>query len=136
MSLVAGERMKKVNTADSFKMQQNKSLSNKWNQSDSFCTKTFKIQTSAENFFLFRLCNKVEEKTSVRELTAATLYLLLGPRTGRQSVLWRLCSAKTQQHKSREEVRILSAVGSRGGGGGAQAGWWWWCTGWLDLAQL
>lgn len=79
-----------------------------------------------ENFLSLLFCfdfatsSQKGGKTSLLSLTGATLYLL-DPRTGRQSVLGRHCSAKTQQHTIRE-VHILTGVGSRGG---ALAGWFW-----------
>lgn len=44
------------------------------------------------------------------QLTGASLYLL-DPRAGRQSMTCKYCSAKTQQHTTRE-VRIIAAIGA------------------------
>lgn len=69
------------------------------------------LQTSAKARML-RLGDKLQKwgKTGVLQLTGASLYLL-DPRAGRQSMTCKYCSAKTQQHTTRE-VRIIAAIGA------------------------
>lgn len=70
------------------------------------------LQTSAKAR-MRRLGDKLQKmgkKTGVLQLTGASLYLL-DPRAGRQSMTCKYCSAKTQQHTTRE-VRIIAAIGA------------------------
>lgn len=106
---------KKVKNADSSKMQNIKSSLVCAKPNRLFVHQHVKkksFQTPAEEPFLFllRLDSNKEGQRSILSLTGATLYLL-GRLTGRGSVLGRHCSAKTQQHMTRE-VCILA--GSRG----------------------
>lgn len=108
--IVAAERMKKANTAQSFKMKSNKSCLIRATVSE--LNHSFKVYKLLQKHGCFDSATSYKngEKTGVLQLTGASLYLL-DPRAGRQSMTCKYCSAKTQQHTTRE-VRIIAAIGA------------------------